>query len=93
LFAKSFLIAEKNAPIFDKLLSVLMFYALIWVSMVPLVDQDWVTFAVFSQGIIVPPVFLLAGIAAWKNGFRPARFFLFAFAILALSVIFESLVT
>ena len=93
LFAKSFLIAEKNAPFFDKLLSVLLVYSIILVTMVPLVDEAWVTFAVFSQGIIVPPVFLLAGMAAWKNGFRPARFFLIAFAILALSVSFEALVT
>jgi len=51
------------------------------------------TFAVFSQSIIVPPVFILAGLASWRSGFRPARFFLLAFTTLALSVIFEALVT
>jgi len=92
-FAKSFLIAQKNAPFFDKLLSVFMIYSIILLAMIPLVDKAWITFAVFSQGIIVPPAFLLAGIASWKHGFRPARFFLIAFAIIALSVIFEALVT
>jgi serine phosphatase RsbU (regulator of sigma subunit) len=92
-FAKSFLIAQKNAPFFDKLLSVFMIYSIVLAAMIPLVDKAWITFAVFSQGIIVPPAFLLAGIASWKHGFRPARFFLIAFAILALSVIFEVLVT
>jgi sigma-B regulation protein RsbU (phosphoserine phosphatase) len=60
--------------------------------LIPLVDKSWITLAVYSQGIIVPPVFLLAGIAAWQRGFRPARFYLIAFAILALSVIYESMV-
>jgi hypothetical protein len=92
-FAKSFLIAQKNAPFFDKLLSVFMVYSIVLAAMIPLVDKAWITFAVFSQGIIVPPAFLLAGIESWKHGFRPARFFLIAFAILALSVIFETLVT
>ncbi len=92
-FAKSFLIAQKNAPFFDKLLSVFMIYSIVLAAMIPLVDKAWITFAVFSQGIIVPPAFLLAGIESWKHGFRPARFFLIAFAILALSVIFEALVT
>jgi serine phosphatase RsbU (regulator of sigma subunit) len=93
LFAKSFLIAQKNAPFFNKLLSVLMMYSIILVALTPLVHKSWITFAGISQGIIIPPVFLLAGIAAWQRGFRPARFFLIAFAILALSVIYESMVT
>jgi serine phosphatase RsbU (regulator of sigma subunit) len=92
-FAKSFLITRKNAPFFDKLLSVFMVYSIILVAMIPLVDRFWITFAVLSQSILIPPVFLLAGIASWNRGFRPARFFLIAFAILALSVIFEALVT
>ncbi|MGD9057317.1 MAG: SpoIIE family protein phosphatase [Desulfobacterales bacterium] len=92
-FAKTFLIAHKNTPFFDKVLSALIVYSLILVTMVPLVNKAGLALAVFSQGIIVPPAFLLAGIAAWKNGFRPARFFLIAFAILALSVIYESMVT
>ncbi|MGD9090781.1 MAG: SpoIIE family protein phosphatase, partial [Desulfobacterales bacterium] len=91
-FAKSFLMAHKNAPFLDKVLSALMVYSLILVALIPLVDKSWITLAVYSQGIIVPPVFLLAGIAAWQRGFRPARFYLIAFAILALSVIYESMV-
>jgi len=91
-FTKSFLIAEKNAPFFDKLLSVLMVYSIGLAGMVPFVNKAWMTFAVFSQSIIAPPVFLLAGIAAWRRGFRPARFFLIAFATLALSAIYEALV-
>ena len=92
LFAKFFLIAHKNTPSFDKLLSALMVYSILLVAIIPLVNKAWITFAVFSQGLIIPPVFLLAGIESWKRGFRPARFFLIAFAILALSVIYESLV-
>ena len=92
LFAKSFLIAEKNAPFFDKLLSVLMVYSIGLAGMVTLVDKAWMTFAVFSQSIIVPPVFLGAAIVSWRRDFRPARFFLIAFAALALSTSYEALV-
>jgi sigma-B regulation protein RsbU (phosphoserine phosphatase) len=70
-----------------------MAYSVILAAMIPLVDRAWITFAVISQSIVIPPVFLLAGFSAWKAGFRPARFFLIAFAILASSVIFEALVT
>ena len=92
LFAKSFLIAQKNAPFFNQLLSVLMLYSIILVALTPWVNKSWITFAVLSQGLLIPPVFLLAGIESWKRGFRPARFFLIAFAILALSVLYESMV-
>ena len=91
-FAKSFLLAEKNAPFFDRLLTVLMVYSIVLAAMIPFVNKAWITFAVFSQSIVVPPVFLFAGIASWRRGFRPARFFLIAFATLALSAIYEALV-
>jgi serine phosphatase RsbU (regulator of sigma subunit) len=92
LFAKSFLMAEKNAPVFDKLLSALMVYSIVLAAMIPFVNGAWITFAVFSQSIVVPPALLLAGIASWRSGFRPARFYLIAFAILALSAIYDALV-
>ncbi len=90
LFAKSFLMAEKNAPVFDKLLSVLMVYSIVLAAMIPFVNGVWITFAVFSQSIVIPPALLLAGIASWRSGFRPARFFLIAFAVLALSAIYDA---
>jgi hypothetical protein len=79
-FARSFLMAEKNAPFFDKLLSVLIVYSIVLAAMLPFVNRAWITFAVFSQSIVIPPAFLFAGIASWRSGFRPARFFLIAFA-------------
>jgi hypothetical protein len=91
-FGKSFLIADKHAPFFDKILSVFMVYSIVLAAMIPFVDKAWMTFAVLSQGIFVPPVFLLAGIASLRRGFRPARFFLIAFTAMALSAIFETLV-
>jgi hypothetical protein len=72
--------AEKNAPFFDKLLSVLIVYSIVLAAMLPFVNRAWITFAVFSQSIVIPPAFLFAGIASWRSGFRPARFFLIAFA-------------
>ncbi|MGD9172905.1 MAG: SpoIIE family protein phosphatase [Desulfobacterales bacterium] len=91
LFAKSFLITRKNAPGFDKLLSIFLVYTIGLAAIVPLVDSTWVILGVFSQSIIVAPVFMLAGFVSWRNGFRPARFYLIAFATLALSSFYEAL--
>ena len=90
LFAKSFLITKKNAPLFDKLLSGATILALVLAAMVPLVNLSWMTVAISFQSILVPPIFLLAALICWRRGFRPARFFLLAFALLALSTMYEA---
>jgi serine phosphatase RsbU (regulator of sigma subunit) len=92
LFAKSFLITQKNTPFFDKLLSVAVVVALVLAAMLPFVNLTWMTIAISLQSILVPPIFLLAGVVSWRRGFRPARFFLLAFAVLALSVMLEALI-
>ncbi|MBW2439565.1 MAG: SpoIIE family protein phosphatase, partial [Deltaproteobacteria bacterium] len=86
-----FLITKKNAPFFDKLLSGAMILALILAAMTPLVNLRLITVAASIQSILVPPIFLLAAFTCWKRGFRPARFFLLAFAFLALSTMYEAL--
>jgi serine phosphatase RsbU (regulator of sigma subunit) len=91
LFAKSFLITRKNAPFFNTLLSVFLIYSIGLAAIVPLVNSFWVIVGVLSQSIIIAPVFMLAGVVAWRNGFRPARFYLIAFATLALSSFYEAL--
>jgi serine phosphatase RsbU (regulator of sigma subunit) len=91
LFAKTFLITKINAPFFDKLLSGAMILALVLVAMIPFVDIAWMTLAVSFQSILVPPIFLLTAFICWRCGFRPARFFLLAFAFLALSTMYEAL--
>ena len=91
LFAKAFLITKKNAPFFDKLLSGAMILAIALAAMIPLVNLKWMTVAISLQSILVPPIFLLAALACWRRGFRPARFFLLAFLLLALSTMYEAL--
>jgi serine phosphatase RsbU (regulator of sigma subunit) len=91
LFAKTFLITKKNAPFFDRLLSAAMILAIVLVAMIPVVNTAWMTVATSLQSILVPPIFLLTALACWRNGFRPARFFLLAFALLALSTIYDAL--
>jgi sigma-B regulation protein RsbU (phosphoserine phosphatase) len=49
------------------------------------------TVAISLQSIWFPPLFLLTALACLRNGFRPARFFLLAFALLALSTIYDAL--
>ena len=91
LFAKSFLITKKNSPFFDKLLSAAMILAIVLAAMIPLVNIVWMNVAMSLQSILVPPIFLLTALACWRNGFRAARFFLLAFALLALSTIYDAL--
>jgi serine phosphatase RsbU (regulator of sigma subunit) len=91
LFAKSFLNTKQNAPFFDKLLSVAMICALVLAVLTPFVNLAWITVAVSVQSIVVPPIFLLAAFICWHRGLWPARFFLAAFALLALSAMYEAL--
>jgi len=91
LFAKTFLITKKNAPFFDKLLSGAMILALVLAAMIPFVNLASMTVAISLQSILVPPIFLLTALVCWRRGFRPARFFLLAFALLALSTMYEAL--
>jgi serine phosphatase RsbU (regulator of sigma subunit) len=93
LFAKSFLITKKHAPLVDKLLSVSIVLSLVLAAVIPFVNLTLMTLAVSIQSIIIPPIFLLTAFICWRRGFRPARFFLIAFATLALSAMFEALLT
>jgi len=65
--------------------------ALVLAAMIPLVNLAWMTVAISLQSILVPPIFLIAAFICWRRGFRPARFFLLAFALLALSTMYEAL--
>ncbi len=91
LFTKSFLITKQNAPFFDKLLSGALILALSLAAMIPFGDLAWMTMAISLQSILVPPIFMLTALICWRRGFRPARFFLLAFAFLALSTMYEAL--
>jgi serine phosphatase RsbU (regulator of sigma subunit) len=68
-----------------------MILALVLAAMIPLVNLAWMTVAISLQSILVPPIFLIAAFICWRRGFRPARFFLLAFALLALSTMYEAL--
>jgi len=92
LFAKSFLITRKYAPFFDKLLSICMVLTLALAGMIPFTTKAWSVASINIVGIMFPPVVLLTAVTTWRRGFRPARFFLLAFAVLILSTIFEALV-
>ena len=91
LFAKSFLITKENAPFFDKLLSGATILAFVLAAIIHFADLSWITVVISLQSILVPPIFLLAAFICWRRGFRPARFFLLAFAFLALSTVYEAL--
>ena len=68
-----------------------MILAIVLAVMIPLVNIVWLTVAISLQSILVPPIFLFTALACWRNGFRAARFFLLAFALLALSTIYDAL--
>jgi serine phosphatase RsbU (regulator of sigma subunit) len=91
-FAKSFLITQRHTPFFDKLLSSCMILSLALAAVVSFTTKAWGAAAVNIVGLIIPPVVLLSAVTTLSRGFRPARFFLLAFAVLILSTIFEALV-
>ncbi len=91
-FAKSFLFTRTHTPFFDRLLSICMILSLALAAVVSATSEAWGAAAVNIAGLIIPPVVLLAAVTTLAQGFRPARFFLLAFAVLILSTIFEALV-
>ena len=91
-FAKSFLITQRHTPFFDKLLSICMILSLALASVVSFTTGSWGAVAINIVGLIIPPVVMLSAVTTLSRGFRPARFFLLAFAVLILSTIFEALV-
>ncbi len=90
LFAKSFLGTKKHVLVTDKFLTVLMVCALALVIMTPFVGYRILIRSSFILAAVIPLELIIAGSTCLKLGYRPARFFLIAFAtVIAGELIFN----
>lgn len=85
LFARSFLMTQKQSPITDKSLKLVAGLAVSMVLLGFFMDNLWLNKIAGVVGLLTPIVFMTAGLRVWYLGFKPARFFVLAWTILLTS--------
>lgn len=93
LFSYSFLNAKQTAPRIAPLitLSITIFGVLGFCSIFNIIPQLWQNLIVNIVGIIAILIYLAAGAESYLNHFRPARYFIGAWTILAICALFGML--
>lgn len=79
-FSRSFLRSEKRMPRLDRLARALVWILLGLTPAVILVDARWVALLSQALAMIACALGVAMGITAWRAGYRPARWYLLAFA-------------
>ena len=83
-FCRAFLNTKRHAPLLDRLLWGAQGVALAELALA-LAQQIWLgTWVVHIMALLGPILGIAAGIRAWTQGFRPARFYLAAWVVLLL---------
>ena len=85
LFARRFLSTKEFLPKFDTMLLVLLVVTLV-VSVIAAIAPQWLLFQLTRLLALVGAVFAVyAGLRRWRQDYRPARFYLFAWICLVTS--------
>ncbi len=82
-FAKNFLSTKLNSKLIDKFLVSVIFGAALFIAFAPFAKIALLNQIGSILGIISPLLVIIAGLIAWKKGFRPIFFFLVAWTILS----------
>lgn len=90
IFTKRFLSARANAPKLDRLLTLVIIARTAWFIISLTIFPRLLTFRILE--IIPLSVIFLTAIVVWKNGYRPARFFVIAYGILFTGFFLRTLV-
>ncbi len=91
LFTRSFLQTEKNLPDIHRILSSLIIPALLVVLLALLFEYQWSIIIMIALGIGSAAVIQTTAIMCWQRGFRPARYFLIAWAVFLLGTVIYAL--
>lgn len=93
LFTYSFLEAKQTAPKTAPLItsSIVIFAILGFCSIFNIIPMLWQNFTVHIVGIAAILIYLAAGVESYINRFRPARYFIVAWSILAVCALFGML--
>ncbi len=90
LFSRRFLRTKVRAPFFDKVLISILIIRSIWFFIVLFFNHQW--FSVRSIEIIPLLVIFIAGIKILQRGYKPARFFVIAYAFLFLGFLVKAMI-
>src|SRR5258706_5166563 len=90
VFTKRFLSARANAPKLNRLLTWVIIARTFWFMVSLTIFPKLLTFRVLE--IFPLSIIFLTAIVVWKNGYRPARFFVIAYGILFLGFFLRMLV-
>jgi diguanylate cyclase (GGDEF)-like protein len=85
LFTRSFLATSPNAPLMDRILVAYLWGTGILTALTPFLDFRSMNLLFSSIGAIAPVIILGAGAVTWRSGFRPARFFMLAWSVYAVT--------
>jgi len=91
LFTRSFLQTEKHLPKVHNILSSLIVPALLIVLLALIVDYRWSIMGMIVLSIGAAVIIQVAVIMCWQKGFRPARFFLIAWAVFLFGTVIYAL--
>lgn len=80
IFTKRFLSTRSNAPRLGRLLTYIIWARTLWFIVALLLFPKLLTFRILE--IIPLSVIFVTAITVWKNGYRPARFFVIAYGVL-----------
>lgn len=90
IFTKRFLSARANAPRLNRLLTLIIYARTIWFIISLTVFPRLLTY----RGLEIIPLSIIffTAISVWRNGYRPARFFVIAYGVLFLGFFVRTLV-
>jgi len=91
LFTRSFLQTEKNLPGVHRVLSALIVPALLVVLLALLFEYKWSIISMIVLGIGSAIIIQTTAIMCWQRGFRPARYFLLAWAVFLFGTVIYAL--
>jgi len=91
LFTRSFLQTEKNLPDVHRILSSLIVPALLIILLALMVDYRWSIIGMIALGIGSAIIIQVTAVMCWRKGFRPARYFLIAWAMFLFGTVFYAL--
>jgi len=90
IFTRRFLSARANAPRLDKLLNIIIIVRTLWFIVGLTIFPKLLTIRVLE--IIPLSAIFFTAITVWRNGYRPARFFVIAYGILFFGFFLRTLV-
>lgn len=90
-FTREFLQVSANAPVFDKILTGIMLLAVLQGALGAYGWNVWANHIAHGLGLLGPIFMMILAAIRFRQGFKPARYYLFAWGLLLMGVLLWSL--